>query len=145
MTQDSTTAVATATRLAVAIGRINRRLRAYGDGLSYGQLSALSTIVRLGPLRPSEIARIELIAAPTATRVVAELESRGFVTRDPDPADGRSSLVSGTAAGEEAVAHARDERAGRMQALLDELDDDGRSALEAAVGPLELLADTAAR
>ncbi|MBN9188579.1 MAG: MarR family transcriptional regulator [Microbacterium sp.] len=88
-----------AARLAVAIGRINRRIRPSADGLSLGLLSALSTVVRLGPLRPSELARIEGVAAPTATRAVAELESRGFVERRPDPADGRAFFVSATRAG----------------------------------------------
>jgi DNA-binding MarR family transcriptional regulator len=139
MTQES--AAATATRLAIVVGRINRRLRALGEGLSYGQLSALATVVRLGPLRPSEIARIETIAAPTATRLVSELESRGLVTKEPDPADGRSWLVSGTPEGEEILTHAREERTLRMQSLLDALDDDQRAALTAAVGALEILAD----
>src|SRR6185437_10263516 len=86
-------------RLALAVGRLNRRIRSATGGLSHGQLSALSTIVRRGPLRPSEIAAIEVAAAPTITRIVAELEARGLVERAPDPEDGRSLFVSGTEAG----------------------------------------------
>src|SRR5690242_7245384 len=68
-------------RLALAVGRLNRRIRSATGGLSHGQLSALSTIVRRGPLRPSEIAAIEVVAAPTITRVVSDLEARGLVQR----------------------------------------------------------------
>ncbi|MEN2741108.1 MarR family transcriptional regulator [Microbacterium sp. X-17] len=138
MAQDRT--VTSATRLALAVGRINRQLRAFGEGLSYGQLSALSTIIHLGPLRPSEIARVEMIAAPTSTRLVAELESRGLVMRESDPADGRSWLVSGTPAGEDMLLHAREERTMRMQALLDSLDEQQRAVLDAAIDALEVLA-----
>ena len=131
-----------AARLAVAIGRINRRIRPSADGLSLGLLSALSTVVRLGPLRPSELARIEGVAAPTATRAVAELESRGFVERRPDPADGRAFFVSATRAGEEAVLHARVERAARISRLLDALDDGERAAILDALSALEAAADS---
>src|SRR6478609_937925 len=83
-------------RLALAVGRLNRRIRSATGGLSHGQLSALSTIVRHGPLRPSEVAGIEHVAAPTVTRLVGGLESRGLVERAPDPDDGRSFFVSAT-------------------------------------------------
>ena len=43
-------------RLALAVGRFNRRIRSSTGGLSHGQLSALSTIVRRGPMRPTELA-----------------------------------------------------------------------------------------
>src|SRR6478609_1289905 len=82
-------------RLALAVGRLNRRIRSSTGGLSHGQLSALSTIVRNGPLRPSELAAIEVAAAPTITRIVAELETRGLVERTPDPQDRRSLFVTG--------------------------------------------------
>ncbi|WP_052226773.1 MarR family winged helix-turn-helix transcriptional regulator [Microbacterium mangrovi] len=130
-----------AVRLAVAVGRINRRIRPTGDGLSHGLMSALSTIVRQGPIRPSELARIEAVAAPTATRAVADLEARGLIERTPDPEDGRSSLLTATQDGVTAVMHARMERAERVARLLESLTDDQRSrvwdaldALEAAAG-----------
>lgn len=130
----------TAARLAVAIGRINRRIRPVGEGLTQAQLSALSSIVRKGPLRPGDLGRIESIAAPSATRVIAELESRGLVDRHADPVDGRSSLVSATAAGSAAVRSARIERAERISVLLDGLDDDEFATVTAALDALEITA-----
>jgi len=130
----------TAARLAVAIGRINRRIRPVGEGLTQAQLSALSSIVRKGPLRPGDLGRIESIAAPSATRVIAELESRGLVGREADPLDGRSSLVSATDAGSAAVHAARAERSERISVLLAGLDDEQLATVAEALGALEITA-----
>lgn len=124
-------------RLALAVGRLNRRMRSSTGGLSHGQLSALSTIVRRGPLRPGELAAIEVVAAPTITRVVSDLEARGLVKREPDPDDGRSSFVSGTDAGVELLFRARSDRARAVQAIVAELTPEQVEAIAAALPALE--------
>jgi DNA-binding MarR family transcriptional regulator len=124
-------------RLALAVGRLNRRIRSATGGLSHGQLSALSTIVRNGPLRPSEIAAIEVVAAPTITRVVSDLEARGLVERTPDPDDGRSFFVSGTQAGIDLLLAARSDRARAVAAILAELTPEEVDALSRALPALE--------
>jgi DNA-binding MarR family transcriptional regulator len=129
-----------ANRLAVAVGRINRRIRPAADGLSHGLVSALSTLMRKGPLRPGDLARMEVVAAPTMTRAIADLESRGLVSRTQDPDDGRSFLIEVTAAGGEAVLRARAERAKRISALLSELSSDDIARLAAALDALEATA-----
>jgi DNA-binding MarR family transcriptional regulator len=126
-------------RLAVAIGRINRRVRPQGGELSHGQLSALSTILRKGPLRPGDVARIETIAAPTVTRLIADLEEHGLVERRPDPDDGRSCFVTVTVAGEAAVMQARTERADRVSELMRGLDDAELASIHAALDALEIM------
>jgi len=130
-------------RLALAVGRLNRRIRSSTGGLSHGQLSALSTIVRRGPIRPSEIAAIEVAAAPTITRIVAELESRGLVERTPDPEDRRSLFVSGTEAGTELLLEARSDRARAVAEVLGELTPDQVEAVRAALPALEHVAQLA--
>lgn len=132
----------TAGRLAFAVGRLNRLLRPSGAALSPGVLLALSTVVRRGPLRPSELGRIEGVAAPTATRVIVDLEARGLVSRSADPDDGRSFFVEATAEGVEAVLTARRERAEHASVLLASLSDDHRAAVVSALGALEALADS---
>jgi DNA-binding MarR family transcriptional regulator len=128
-------------RLAIAIGRINRRIRPSEDSMTHGQLSVLSTIVRRGPLRPGEIARREHLAPPSVTRLVTDLESHGLVRREPDPVDRRSFFVLGTPQGEQAVLRARAERAERIGVLLAALDDDERTAILAALDALERIAE----
>ncbi len=124
-------------RLALAVGRLNRRIRSATGGLSHGQLSALSTIVRNGPLRPSEVAGIEHVAAPTVTRLVGELETRGLVERAPDPDDGRSFFVSATDAGVDLLLEARSDRARAVTRILDTLDPAQVDALRTALPALE--------
>ena len=77
-------------------------------------VSALATVERHGPLTPSELAAIERIKRPTATRILRVLEEAGLVDRTRDPADGRSSLVSVNAAGRERLRRLR----GRKNAYL---------------------------
>lgn len=105
-------------RLSLALGAVNRRIRSANAGMSVGLVSALATVVDADGLRPSELARIEGVAAPSATRMVAELENRGLVARETDPEDGRAVLVRGTAAGAKALRDAREERAARLMELI---------------------------
>src|SRR5215212_11364728 len=87
-----------AAHLRLVITRTTRRLRQQaGSDLGPSQTSALASIERHGPLTPSELARIERIQRPTATRIVARLEEAGLVVRVADQADGRSFTVTATA------------------------------------------------
>ncbi|GAA4191609.1 MarR family transcriptional regulator [Gryllotalpicola kribbensis] len=132
-----------ATRFAVAIGRINRRIRPTHDGISHGLVSALGSIVRVGEIRPGDLARLESVAAPTMTRLVADLEARGLVTRRPDPNDGRSFFVVATPAGVDAIRRARFERAERVAALLETLPPEQLAAVKAAIDGLEAASQAA--
>lgn len=129
-----------AARLAVAVGRINRRARTGTASLSYGMLSALSTIERLGPLRPGDLARHEVVTKPTMTRVLGDLEARGFIEREADPTDGRAFVVTATAAGRAAVLEARTERAGLVAALLTDCSDDEIRIIAASLDALDHVA-----
>src|SRR6478609_2327736 len=100
-----------AARLRMAIVRTARRLRqeAAGGGteLTPTGASALATVERHGPLTPSELAEIERVKRPTATRTLRVLEEAGLIERAPDPGDGRSCLVSVNAAGRERLRRLR--------------------------------------
>jgi len=61
--------------------------------------AALATIERHGPLTPSELADLERVSRPTATRTLRCLVRDGMVDRASDPEDGRSALVSISALG----------------------------------------------
>ncbi|WP_066521440.1 MarR family winged helix-turn-helix transcriptional regulator [Curtobacterium ammoniigenes] len=129
-----------ASRLAVVVGRLSRRSRVSPGALSYGMVSALSSIVRLGPMRPGDLARAEVVTKPTMTRVLGELEQKALIRREQDPTDGRAFVVTATPAGEAAVLEARRERAGIFAELMHELDDDEIASIGGALTALERVA-----
>lgn len=115
----SSTLAESAARLRLAIVRTARRLRQEAAGAGGAELtptsaSALATVERHGPLTPSELAEVERVKRPTATRTLRVLLDAGLVDRTPDPTDGRSSLVSINAAGRERLRRLR----GRKNAYL---------------------------
>ncbi len=69
-------------------------------GLKGTQYSLLSHVLKLGPVRPGDLARAMTIDASTLTRNLRPLIDAGWVTLDAG-ADGRSRLVNITPAGRE--------------------------------------------
>jgi DNA-binding MarR family transcriptional regulator len=108
--------------------------------MSPSQLSCLATVGRDGPLSLGALAERERVAAPTMTGIVARLADDGLVERRPDPADGRSRLVSITDAGRDRVADVRERKNQWLRARLDELDADDSRTLLAAAEVMERLA-----
>jgi DNA-binding MarR family transcriptional regulator len=125
-------------RLALAVGRINRLLRA-GDGINHSGLSALSSIVRFGPLRLNELAQREGVAPATVTRIAVDLGRLGFATRTTDAADRRATMIEATPAGADFILKARSARADIMAALLKTIDRHDAELLAAAIPALEAI------
>src|SRR5918999_109825 len=89
-----------ASRLRLVVARLARRLRRETESdVSPSQISALSSIARLGPLTLGELSAAEGVRPPTMTRVVACLEEAGLVSRTVDPADRRVAHVAATGDG----------------------------------------------
>lgn len=89
-----------ASRLRIAVVRLNRRLRAQTtDSVTLSQLSALACLKQAGPMTPGELAAKERVQPPSMTRVIAALEELGLVSRNPHPTDGRQAIVELTDAG----------------------------------------------
>ena len=131
-----------ATRLRLALVRTNRRLRQEAGGeLSPTLAAALGTISRHGPLTPSELAERERIQRPTATRLLARLEAPGYVTRTPDPEDGRSSLVAVTPAGQALLEEVRTRKDAYLARRLRTLPAEDRATLRRAADILERMLD----
>jgi len=84
-----------ASRLRLAVVRLNRRLRAQrtGSSVTLTQFSALTSLKKCGPMTPGELAAKEVVQPPSMTRVIAALEEIGYVSRRPHPTDGRQSIV----------------------------------------------------
>jgi DNA-binding MarR family transcriptional regulator len=130
-----------AARLRLAIVRTARRLRqeAAGEGteLSPTASAALATVERHGPLTPSELAELERIKRPTATRTLGILEDAGLVERSPDPVDGRSSLVMINAAGRERLRRLRGRKNAYLARRMRDLPEADVETLERAAEILE--------
>lgn len=90
-----------ASRLRVAVVRLNRRLRAQSSDsvITLSQTSALSCLHKAGPMTPGELATREGVQPPSMTRVIAALEELGLVSRHAHPTDGRQAIVELTPAG----------------------------------------------
>jgi DNA-binding MarR family transcriptional regulator len=130
-----------AARLRMAIVRTSRRLRQEAAG-AVGELTptsaaALVTVERCGPLTPSELAEIERVKRPTATRTLRVLGEAGLVERTPDPEDGRSALVSVTAAGRERLRRLRRRKNAYLARRMRDLPAEDVATLERAAEILE--------
>jgi DNA-binding MarR family transcriptional regulator len=129
-----------AARLRLAITRTARRLRQEaGTDLSPSQLAALATIERHGPLAPSELAERERIRRPTATRVLSRLVEAGLVERIPDPADGRSAIVSVSSEGRALLRRLRRRKTAYLATRVRDLPPQDLSALARATEVLEAI------
>jgi DNA-binding MarR family transcriptional regulator len=129
------------TRLRMAVVRMYRRLRQEdGPDATPSQMSALASLLRLGPLTLGELAAVERVRPPTMTRIVAALEEAGMVERQPDQHDRRVTRVTVSPAGDAFAARTRARRNAFLAARLAELDQADLDALTRAVGVLERLA-----
>jgi DNA-binding MarR family transcriptional regulator len=129
-----------ATQLERRVARLTQLLRANSrSGSGVAGLLALRRLEDEGPLRITDLAAAELVAQPTMTGIVRRLEQDGLVQRTPDPLDARAARIALTEAGQAELAAVRSTRAAVLQERLDRLDDDARTALAAALDPLDEL------
>jgi DNA-binding MarR family transcriptional regulator len=127
-----------AARLRLAIVRTARRMRQEAGGeLSPTLIAALATIERHGPLTPSELAEIERVKRPTATRVAAALEKEGLIERASDPTDGRACLLSASSEGRALTKRVRSRKNAYISRRLRKLGDEDVETLERAAEVLE--------
>ena len=108
--------VEVAAALQVSIGVFLRRLRQspVHDELTTPEMEALSRLDRDGPTSPSNLARVLQITPQGMGATLGGLVQRGLVERHPDPDDGRRTVMSPTAAGQEVV---RSKRSARTQQI----------------------------
>ncbi|HEX6404169.1 MAG TPA: MarR family transcriptional regulator [Pseudonocardiaceae bacterium] len=133
---------ALASRLRLAVVRLNRRLRAQRDAeavVTLTQLSAMASLHRHGPMTPGELATCERVQPPSMTKVIAALTERGFVDRSPHPTDGRQTVVALTEAGRDYVDAEVSARERWLDAQLAQLTPDERTLLHRAVDIIDRL------
>ncbi len=134
---DQRTLEETAAHLRLVINRASRRMRQEaGTELRPSRASALVSVELHGPLTPSELAEIEAVKRPTATRVLRGLEEEGLIERTPDPRDGRSALISITEQGRERLRRLRRRKNAYLARRMRGLDGEDVEALERAAAIL---------
>ncbi len=136
-----------AVRLALAFTRLRARLReessARSTGLPISQLSILQRLRLEGPATAASLAAAEHVSQQAIAQSVAALKAGGFVRTDPDPDDGRKTLISITDAGlgirESVMAQRETWLSGAIDSTLDAKE---RATLERAIELLERLAES---
>ena len=99
---------------------ISENANRVSPGMLPGAYKVFTTIVRRESITLSALAESLMADKGQISRTVRELEQLGLIQRTPDPADGRSSLLSPTADGLERLALAR---APQERTLVDALED----------------------
>jgi DNA-binding MarR family transcriptional regulator len=101
----SSRAATAATDVRRGVINLARRLRQERQeaSLTALELSALGHLHRRGPLTPGDLASAERVQPQSLTRTLAALEASSLLARQPDPADGRRSLLAITESGEAAL------------------------------------------
>lgn len=138
-----------ATAMRISISRLARRLRVERLGLggtetvlSDIQLAALSALERHDSMTPGELAEHEKVQPPSMTRVIAVLEERGLVRREPHATDRRQVILTVTAEGRDVVERVRRRREAWLAQRLQELTPGEHQILAAAAPILEKISQS---
>ncbi|GAB3147840.1 MarR family transcriptional regulator [Microbacterium neimengense] len=101
---------------------ISENAHRVSPGLLPGAYKVFTTIARHETVTQATLADHLLLDKGQLSRTVRELEALGLITRSPDPADGRSSLLSPTEYGMERLAAARAPQEGVLVRALESWD-----------------------
>lgn len=125
-----------------AVMRLSRRLRhqRVDETLSPTEMSVLATLARCGSATPGELARKEHVQPPSMTRIVAMLEAKGLVRREPHPDDRRQVVVSRTDQADAMLAESRSKRNAWLAKLAEGLTPEELAVMRQAAPVLEKLA-----
>ncbi|MGA7710538.1 MAG: MarR family transcriptional regulator [Rhizomicrobium sp.] len=134
----------TAVALRRALSKLNRRLRAerHDRQTSPGKLSVLSRLYHDGPAMPGALASAEGIQPQSLTRILADLETDGLISRRQDAQDRRQHIMEITPSGRDVLyENASDKEAWLAAAIAMQLSPVERDLLQLAAQLLDRLAD----
>jgi DNA-binding MarR family transcriptional regulator len=112
-----------------------------GQPLPVSEAHAMVEIARTGRLRQVELTRRLRLQKSTVSRLVTNLEQRGWVRRQAAGDDGRGILLELTEAGVTAATRQAEARRERLTALLARIPDDQRATVVHALQTLAEAAD----
>lgn len=96
------------------ISRVHRAMTRIGDarlkelGFATAQLPVLGALHSGEKRSQTDLARLAKVEQPTMAQLLARMERDGLITREPDPDDRRSSLISLTTQARERLPAGRD-------------------------------------
>lgn len=106
------------------------------DDVTAPQSAALGRLIRDGATTTAELARAEGVRPQSMGATVQALVDLGLVTRDPDPEDGRRTIVSATDAGRTAREDSHRSRTRLLAERLAALDPDDRATVARSIAIL---------
>ncbi len=122
--------------LLLTLGLLVRRLRAASlaqtKELSSTQMAVVARLAKEGPATISDLARAESVKPQSMGTIIATLEQRGMIERNPHPTDGRQVLITLSAKGAAMREHVRDTKRAWLEHAISKLDRKDREALFAA-------------
>lgn len=122
------------------LSRFVRGVRNQTDTPTTSQSETLVLLEKRGPLSVAELASCRNVRHQSMRLVTAQLETDGLLFRLPNPADGRSQLLSISDKGREVLSRSREARTSRIATLIEErLSEKDKRTLEAAIHVIERL------
>ncbi len=137
-------ALAGASALRRAVTRMWRRLRVERphEGFSLAKLNILGSLQTEGSLAAGELASRERTQPQSLTRVLAELQEQGLISKTPDSTDRRRTILAITPAGTRLLVRTMRERDTWLASAMEsELTPTERELLRLACGLLDRIAD----
>lgn len=133
--------------LGAVLARLNFLVRAESlpDGVTVAQARTLATLRDGGGQRIGDLAALEGVAQPSMSALVARLERRGWIARQPNEHDARVVTVALTEDGRILLDSIVGRRTQILHGYIDGLPEAARTALLGAVPALFLLLAQAAR
>jgi DNA-binding MarR family transcriptional regulator len=120
-------------------GRLSRRVDAFyqerlrPQGLKYSDYSVLLILRFSGAMSPKAINRYLAITSGGLTKSIQRLEKAELVSREPDPADGRGTLISLSKEGQRTVTRMFQEDMKAHEALFRDISADAREHIAASL------------
>lgn len=109
--------------------------------LSRTAAGTLSVLDREGPQRVTTLAAREAVSQPAMTGLIQRLEAAGLATRQPDPLDGRATLIAITDPGRSRMRSRRQEHEQSIAERIAGLDHEHLAALLAALPAIANLSE----
>ncbi len=141
MVSDVKETTAIANELRPVLLRLARELRReiHSLGVTGGQVSLMAAIKHEPGITASVLAERERVSAPAISNHLARLEAARLVARTRGDADRRRVGLALTSEGEKVLRSVRQRRTAWLSRRLEQLTDDERAAIDAAVEPLAKL------